>query len=164
MPSNEGSPQSTTESSPSSTASSGPKKEPDFSNEALCDLLTADEAVSLGGGTAGEPGNSIKDGHPQCAWSDATSLILGFQKGAGYTPPSDPEITNTDITIAGKPAILSKRVSSVRTNCQVIFQPSDDSVLSTLAGLHDKGVGQFEECALATKFANIVIPKVLEYY
>lgn len=155
---------STTSSKPSSSSPTTPKAEPDFSNTALCDLLTPDEAINLGGSGTGEPGNSLQDGHPICTWSDDTSLILGFQKGGEFAAPTGPEITNTDITIAGQPAVLSKRVTDVRTNCQVLMKVGKEGMVSALAGLHDGGIGKYEECELATEFANIVIPKVLEYY
>ena len=41
---------------------------------------------------------------------------------------------------------------------------SDTAVISTLAGLHDGGIGKYEECDVASKFADIVIPKALDYY
>jgi hypothetical protein len=155
--------ESATESSaPETSVSDG---EADFSNTALCDLLTGAEATGLGGSATGEPGNSTRDGAPLCSWKDATSLVLGFQvNGQSGSAPSEPGITNTPIEVAGKAAVLSKRVTSVRTNCQVLVEVGKTATVATLAGVLSKGEGKYDECDLATRMANIVIPKVLQEY
>jgi hypothetical protein len=151
--------------SSSAPVDSGSDGEPDFANTALCDLLTGAEAAGLGGSATGEPGNSTEDGAPLCAWKDATSLVVGFQaNGQAGRAPSGPEITNTPIEVAGKAAVLSKRVTSVRTNCQVLVDVGKTATVATLAGVLTKGEGSYDECDLATRMANIVIPKVLQKY
>jgi hypothetical protein len=151
-----------TESSPKNAESDG---EPDFANTALCELLTGSEATGLGGSATGEPGNSTRDGAPMCSWKDATSLVVGFQAdGQSGQTPSGPEFTNTPIEVAGKAAVLSKHVTSVRTNCQVLVDVGNTATVATLAGVLTKGEGEYDECDLATRMANIVIPKVLQEY
>lgn len=157
--------ESVTATSSPAPVDSGSDGEPDFANTALCDLLTGAEATGLGGSATGEPGNSTQDGAPLCAWKDATSLVVGFQvNGQSGRTPSGPEVTNTPIEVAGKAAVLSKRVASVRTNCQVLVDVGKTATVATLAGVLSKGEGEYDECDLATRMANIVIPKVLQEY
>jgi hypothetical protein len=57
--------------------------------------------------------------------------------------------------------VLSKEVDVVES-CQVIVDVTEKSALSFLAGVHDRGKGRYETCDLATKLANIVIPKMIQ--
>lgn len=143
-----------------SEAPSSPAGPLELSNTQLCDLLTVDEAGQLGGGARAEAGYSVSSGHPQCSWLADTSLVITFAKnGQSKDVKGGPNITNTPTTVAGLSAVLSKEVDVVES-CQLIVDVTDRSVLSFLAGVHDSGKGRYETCDVATKLANIVIPKV----
>ncbi len=147
--------------STTSTTSSSAPALTDMTNNQLCGLLTAAEATQLGGSEKGEPGYSTTNAHPQCQWSNETSLNIDFGKNTRSSQaPTGDGITNTPTTVAGLTAVLSHRQSAVREFCQVIVDVTETATMAFGSGLHDSGKGKYEPCDVARRLAEIVIPKV----
>lgn len=135
---------------------------PDYSNTALCKLLTSDEAESLGGAAEGKPGNSVTDGHPQCQWSADTSIVIGFQKGTQSTNVNTgPEYTNTPTTVQGLAAMQSLTTDPIEI-CQALVDVSPEAVIYAGAANRSGGEGKYQPCDVANQLINIVIPKVTQ--
>jgi hypothetical protein len=135
---------------------------PSFSNTQLCGLLTADESAQLGGSPTGEAGYSTADGHPQCQWSEDTTLVVGFQEqGRAANAKTGPGITNTETTIAGFPAVQSRETQPIEI-CQVLVDITDEALLGVSVANLSGGEGKYVPCDVANQLANIVIPKALD--
>jgi len=135
---------------------------PDYSNTALCKLLTAQEAEGLGGAPEGKPLNSTADGHAQCQWSADTSVTLGFQKGVHSTDArTDPGYTNTPTTVQGLSAMQSVTTDPIEI-CQILVDVSPDAVIYGVAANRSGGEGKYQPCDVANQLINIVIPKVTQ--
>ena len=134
--------------------------EPDYSLARLCELLSPEEAEQLGGSPEGEEGNSLRDGHDICTWSNETSLIVGFQQGAkAANADTGPGITNTPITIDGLPAVQSLNTNTV-VSCDILVDLPSGRLVHTTAGVLSAGEGKYDPCQVANQLANLVIPRV----
>ena len=134
-----------------------------FSNGELCELLTPEEAGQLGSEPQGEPGYSFTGGHPQCSWTGDMGLVVGFQEQArAENAPTGPSITNTETTIAGRPAMQSLDTDPIEI-CQVLVDINDKAVLGVSATVLSSGQSKnYVPCDVANQFAEIVIPKALD--
>ena len=144
------------EPSPSATTS----KTPDYSLARLCELLSPEEAQSLGGSAEGEEGNSLRDGHPICSWADETSLHVGFQEGhRSADVDTGPSITNTPIKIDSLPGVQSLNTDTV-VSCDVLVDLPSGRLVHSTAGTLSAGEGKYDPCDLANRLANLIIPRV----
>jgi hypothetical protein len=135
---------------------------PDFSGDGLCDLLTPEEAQRFGGSPGGEPGNSIRDGHPQCQWTADTSLLIGFQQGnQSKNARTGAGITNTQLTVDGFTAVQSRELEPVEV-CQVLVDITPEALVYVSATNQAGGEGRYQPCEVANQLADIVIPKVAQ--
>ncbi|MGQ0837166.1 DUF3558 domain-containing protein [Actinokineospora sp.] len=143
---------------PSSSQTTSGTRE--WSGPQMCDLVTAAEAQQLGGSPAGRASFSTATADPQCSWSKDTVLILDYGKGfQSKNAKTGAGITLTPMSVAGLSAVQSLKKSSI-TLCQVIVDISDSSTMSFAVSVHDSGEGKYEPCDVATRLANIVIPKI----
>lgn len=160
QPTSAGDAPSTSTNPPEKSTSTAPPGDLDFSNTALCQLLTEDEAEGLGAAPVGEPGYSIADGHPQCNWNADTGLTVGFQKGVQSTNArTGPGITNTPTSVAGLTAMQSRETDPI-VICQVLVDVTPDSIVSGAVSIRSSGEGKYEPCDVASRLVNIIIPKV----
>jgi hypothetical protein len=135
-------------------------KAPDYSLARLCELLSPEEAQELGGSAEGEEGNSLRDGHPICTWVDETSLHVGFQEGhRSADVDTGPSITNTSIKIDGLPAVQSLNTDTV-VSCDVLVDLPSGRLVHATAGTLSAGEGKYDPCDLASRLANLIIPRV----
>ena len=141
------------------TTTSEPE-EPEYSLARLCELLSPEEAEQLGGSAEGEEGNSLRDGHTICTWSDKTSLIVGFQDGVTTADvDTGPSITNTPTKIDGLPAVQSLNVDTV-VSCDVLVDLPSGRLVHATAGVLSAGEGKYDPCQVANELANLIIPRV----
>lgn len=142
---------------PTTTTTTGPR-EVLFDDEQLCELLTEDEAARFGARNP-RPTNSAMTGNPQCGWAGDVSIVIDFgTSGSGGI--SGPDVTSTDIEIAGTAAKLQK-TTDVTVRCQVAFPLNGGNAgMATGASVLSGGKGKYEPCDVAKKVAEIVIPKV----
>lgn len=141
---------------PSSTVDSAQE----YSLARLCDLLSPAETEEMGGSAQGESGNSVSDGHEQCTWADETSLIIGVQPGVKSNGgKKGPGVTNTPVTVDGLAATQSLETEPIVT-CQVLIDMPDGNLLGTSAGALTGGEGKYDPCTLATRMANLIVPRV----
>jgi hypothetical protein len=131
--------------------------------DALCKLLTLEEAEKYGASPTGEPGNSISDGHPQCQWTgEHTSLLIGFQRGVqSRNARTGPDITNTPLTVHGRTAMRSRDLEPVEL-CQILVDLSPDSLVYASATNNDSGEGKYVPCDVAYELINLVVPRMPE--
>ena len=149
-------PVSRTSVEPTTTTSTPPK----YSLARLCELLSPDEAQQLGGSAEGEKGNSIADGHTICTWSEATSLVVGFQEGTTTAQvDTGPGITNTPTTIDGLPAVQQLETDTVIT-CDVLVDLPSGRMLHATAAVLSAGEGKYDPCQVATQLADLIVPRV----
>ena len=150
---------SRTSEEPTTETSSEPE-EPDYSLASLCELISPEEAQQLGGSAEGEEGNAINDGHAICKWSDAMSLIVGFQEGVTSTDPdTGPGITNKPTTIDGLPAMQSLQTDPA-VICEVMVDLPSGKMFTSSAAVLSAGEGKYDACQVATELANLIIPRV----
>lgn len=134
--------------------------EPDYSLARLCELLSPEEAQQLGGSAEGEKGNSIKDGHDICTWSEATTLVVGYQEGVkSSSVDTGPGITNTPTTIDGLTAVQSLNTDTV-VSCDILVDLPSGRLVHATVGVLSAGEGKYDECQVANQLANLVIPRV----
>ncbi|MFC4854426.1 DUF3558 domain-containing protein [Actinophytocola glycyrrhizae] len=142
------------------TNASSESEEPDYSLARLCELISPEEAQQFGGSAEGEKGNSLNDGHAICKWSDAMSLIVGFQEGVSATDPdTGPDITNTPTTIDGLPAMQSLKTDPA-VICEVMVDLPSGKMFTSSAAVLSAGEGKYDACQVATQLANLIIPRV----
>lgn len=152
----------TTEAPRSTTTTSSTQRAPvsDFTNTQLCELLTAEQAVLLGGSAEGKPSYGVSTGHPVCQWSDFVSLNIDFGKDTRSSQaPTGEGITNTPTEVAGRTAVLSHK-AGVREFCQVIVDVTETATMAFGSGVHDKGKGKYEPCEVARQLATVVVTKI----
>lgn len=135
-------------------------KAPTYSLARLCELISADEAVQLGGSPEGEKDNSVADGHAICSWSDATSLVVGFQDGlTTANVRTGAGVTNTPTTVDGLTAVLSLQTSPAEL-CQMLVDLPSGKLVSASVAIQSAGEGKYDACQVATELSNLVIPRV----
>ncbi|SDD82849.1 DUF3558 family protein [Actinokineospora iranica] len=145
-------------SSPPST-SSAPVKKSTFTNAELCELLTADEVAQFGAANP-TPTYNGSTAHPQCQWRGEMVVAIEFGPDSSVEVIRTGEgITNTNIEVMGLPAVL--QVNTRTRSCQVLAKINGGkSSLATGIALLSGGRGKYNDCDMAQKLANIVIPKV----
>jgi hypothetical protein len=135
-------------------------KEPEYSLAQLCELLSPDEAQELGGAAEGKKTNSAKDGHAVCQWSDATTLVVGFQDGQTTdSAETGPGITNTPTTVDGLKAVQQLSTDPI-TICQVMVDLPSEKLFTSAVSVLSAGEGQYDPCQVATQLSNLIIPRV----
>jgi hypothetical protein len=157
-----GEPQPTSTAEPVSTAESTSEAPdaPEYSLARLCELISAEEAMRLGGAEEGEKGNSASDGHAICTWSDATALVVGFQDGVTTADVKDKTgATNTSTTIDGLTAIQSLKTEPA-VICQVMVDLPSGKLFTAAVGILSAGEGRYDACQTATELSNLIIPRV----
>jgi hypothetical protein len=133
---------------------------PEYSLARLCELISQEEARSLGGSPEGEKGNSTLDGHAICTWADETSLVVGWQEGTS-TAQADtgPDLTNTPTTVDGLPA-----VQSITTNpiviCEMLVDLPSGKMYGASAAVLSAGEGKYDPCQVVTQLSNLIIPRI----
>lgn len=133
---------------------------PEYSLARLCELMSGDEAVDLGGSPEGEESNSVSDGHKICTWADATQLILGFQDGPTTADVrTGPGVTNTPTTIDGLTAVQSFQTDPT-TMCQILVDLPSGKLFTSAARVRSSGAGKYDPCEVATELSNLIIPRV----
>lgn len=148
----------TADESPDATVSDAPGSS--YSLSELCGLLTAEEARQFGGSAEGTEGNSMKDGHDQCRWDDATSLVIGFQPGGtSANAPTGAGVTNTPADVDGQTAVLSSATEPILM-CQLLVDLPDGGLISVGAAPLSSGEGKYEPCDVAKQMADLVVPRV----
>ena len=147
------------QSSSEPTEQSSEPNEPDYSLARLCELISPDEAVELGGAENGEKGNSASDGHAICTWSDATTLVVGFQDGVSSADVKKEGATNTPTTIDGLTAIQSLKTEPA-VICQVMVDLPSGKLFTSAVGILSAGEGKYDACEVATELSNLIIPRV----
>ncbi|MFI7675178.1 DUF3558 domain-containing protein [Actinophytocola sp. NPDC049390] len=151
--------ESQTSEEPTTETTSEPE-EPDYSLARLCELISPEEAQELGGSAEGEEGNAINDGHAVCKWSEAMSLIVGFQEGVSSTDPdTGPGIKNTPTTIDGLPAMQSLQTDPA-VICEVMVDLPSGKMFTSSAAVLSAGEGKYDPCQVATELSNLIIPRV----
>ena len=132
----------------------------DYSLARLCELLSPEEAKQLGGSPEGEKTNSASDGHAICQWSDAMTLVVGFQEGL-TTANADKGrgITNTPVKIDGLPAVQSLQTDTFLL-CEVLIELPSGKLFTSSASVLSAGEGKYDPCDVAVKLANLVVPRV----
>lgn len=135
-------------------------KDKKYSIARLCELLSPEEAQQLGGSPEGEEGHALSNGMPVCEWKDKTGLTVGFQEGTS-TAQADtgPDITNTPTTVDGLPAVLAKSTDTVVT-CQMLVDLPNGWMYAGSVSVRSAGEGLYDPCDVATKLANLIIPRV----
>lgn len=129
-----------------------------FNREQLCALLTPAEAARFGS-TNPRPTSSYRTGNPQCQWGGEMSLLLDFGAAASGEVAQGPDVTNTQVEVAGLPATMQKINS--RPSCQIILPlNSGRSTFVMGAAVLSRGEGKYEACDVAEQIAEIVVPKV----
>lgn len=159
-------PGTTTQAPTTTTTTAGPTttsapKQVSFDSDSLCELLTPDEAAKFGAENP-RPTNSFQTGNPQCGWSGETSLVLDFAPTLSGRPGvSGPNVTSSEITVAGTDAWL-QRIEEVNGQiCQVAFAVNGGKSGFAVGGsVLSRGEGKYEPCDVAKQLAEIVIPKV----
>lgn len=151
-------PATTTTAPPTSTTPT--PKQVSFDPDALCELLTPEEAARFGAENP-RPTNSFQTGNPQCGWMGETSLVIDYAAdAAGGIGVSGPNVKTTDVTVAGTDAVL-QRITDKAEICQVAFPVNGGrSGMAVGASVLSRGEGKYEPCDVAKKLAEIVIPKV----
>ena len=76
---------------------------------------------------------------------------MGARKGPG--------VTNTPVTVDGLAATQSLETEPIVT-CQVLIDMPDGNLLGTSAGALTGGEGKYDPCTLATRMANLIVPRV----
>ncbi|MGB3443030.1 MAG: DUF3558 domain-containing protein [Actinophytocola sp.] len=152
--------QPTTETGSTEEPAEETTSEPDYSLARLCELLTPDEAQQLGGSADGEKTNSVSDGHAICQWSDATTLVVGFQDGL-TTANADTGrgITNTPTKVDGLPAVQSLQ-SDRFVVCEILVDLPSGRLFTSSASVLSAGEGKYDPCQVATELSNLIIPRV----
>lgn len=135
-------------------------KAPKYSLARLCELLSPEEAQTLGGSAEGEKTNSTADGHELCAWDDETSLVIGWQSGTSTAEAdSGPGIANTPTTIDGLPAVQSVQTDPI-VICEILVDLPSGKMLAASASVLSRGEGKYDPCQVAIQLANLIIPRV----
>jgi hypothetical protein len=126
----------------------------------LCELLSPEEARELGGSAEGKKTNSAKDGHAVCQWSDATTLVAGFQEGqTTASAETGPGITNTPTTVDGLTAV--RQVSTEpSTICQVLVDLPSGRLFSSAVSILSAGEGKYDPCQVATQMSDLIVPRI----
>lgn len=143
---------------PTETSTTEHKKP--YSLARLCELITPEEAQSLGGSPEGKEGHSTSDGHAICQWSDETSLIVGWQTGTSTAQAdSGPGITNTPMTIDGLSAVQALSTDTV-VMCEILVDLPSGKMVAAGALVQSRGEGKYDPCQVATQLTNLIIPRV----
>nr|WP_281170520.1 DUF3558 domain-containing protein [Actinokineospora enzanensis] len=132
-----------------------------FDPEQLCALLDPADAQRLGGGDKGRGTFSTTTAAPLCSFSRDTVLILSFlQNSQTKDIHAEPGVTVNPTKVDGLTAVQVRTNKQPLPMCEVYVDINSTSLLVFSAGLQDSGKGKYEECDVATKLANVVIPKI----
>lgn len=133
----------------------------------LCELLTPEEAQSLGYEPQGkvEQGGLEKDSPKVCEWDDpevgAAQLHLGPapRKIADYYAHPETWSDFGKLTISGHPAVRANRGDPMKSgNCGIYLATQNDQMLVAQVSLLNTEVGKKDPCQVAKKALEAAVP------
>jgi hypothetical protein len=125
-----------------------------------CDLLSAEEAKSLGLDSRGEPDDIA--GTTSCDWPQSGNggLIVGIRPTRGISDLNYDTEKSSEVTIGKYDAVKVEEPNNGKALCQVLIAVSDSSSVQVTGSLKATSTDTAAACERATKAAELIAAKL----